>query len=227
VIRLQQININNNDKNDNKFSIDTIKNLIMIEYKRITIMVTIAVILTIAFAAITSIFSKSEAKAIAEYSKYQSDILADKANDNDDNVKTVIIPSDTVVNVNKINSDISSAEKYISTWFDWTNGDEYDVARQNVLDTFGEDSIMSSIFVENARTASGNSYVDNFKVNMVINSIKTYPTVINKNDNNEYLSMISVSTNTGNSSMKYILTITYAYDENSNIVDAHVFLNTK
>ena len=224
---MEQINLNNNNKPKLKLDKDTIKQLLLVDYKRITIMACVALILLLSFFVLGSHFKSSENAARDAYNKYQSNQMAQKTYKNVDhsNTKTVVVPSDSTVDVDKINADIKSAEKYMNTWFNWKDGNGYDKARKNVINTFGKDSSMGKMFVKNARLKSGRSYVDVFNINMSITNMQTYPIKIRDRGkgNNDYMSIMTISSTKDGYSTSYEVMMTYTYNKDSLITDAKAY----
>lgn len=226
---MQSIDVNKKEKKKkiDKATIDHIMHLIRFEYKRVTIMVGIMIALIVIFFVINSIFKSSEEKASIEYGKYQNSILAEQSDKASTIKNTVIIPSDTAVDTDKLNSDIAKAESYIREWFNWKNGDEYDKARESVLNTFGKKSIMSQIFAKNSRTTVADkeyNTIDMSGLNMSVVDMKTYPIKIDDEGDNEYLSAISVDTRSKNNvTTTWTIMMTYTFDNANFITDARVY----
>lgn len=233
---MQQIDLNHKPKERKpKITKDDILayvNMAKTTYKRVSIMFLALICLLVAFFISNSIFKKSEANAKTEYGKYQNSILADKSDQSSSSKNTVIIPSDTAVDTDKLYADISKAESYIKSWFNWTNGKEYDAARKSVLNTFGKKSVMAQVFVKNVTVENGGktvNLIDQSGLNMTVEEIKTYPLKIRDKGDNEYLSAILVNTNGSNGvSTTWSLVMTYTFDKENFITDAHVyFLNNR
>lgn len=226
---MQQINLNNSKTESKIPSIDEIKEILFVKYKRITIMCMIVLLLIAITGIVFDKYSTSEADASEKYAKYVNSLYAD---DNASLSKTptkVILPAEGTVDIDKINSDIAASESILKEIFTFSNGEEYDKSRDTLITMFGEGSdVVKSVFTVNDKTVVDGeeySYVDVHKVNMKVTNIRTYPIDINEDGNNRYLSCISFSLTTKDSAnVSYMLSVLYDMDEYGSMVNCDVYL---
>lgn len=212
----------NKDANSISQKVAHIKDLLINEYKRVTIMFLIFFVLVAATVAVSKSFSASEEEAILNYNKYLNTLYAKDANDNYKPTKKVILPSETAVDIDKVNADIKVAEDFFENIFNFKNGDEYDKARDNVIKMFGEKNDLAKyVFEKNARLENGNSYVDAFKINMKMTRMQTYLT--NVDDENSYTSIITIESSGEDRTATYLISTDYKVDKNNNLVDCSVY----
>lgn len=210
--------------------IETIKDLLLVKYKLITILSCITLGLLILLVVLSNSFEASETSAKKEYTKYQSQLHASTVlqSENDKEPQTVVIPSETAVDTDKIDADTKAAETFFESIFNWETGDEFDAAKQIVINTFGENSELNKTFGENYRLDNGANFVDIAGVNMQMNSVKTYPSEITPDGNNSYVSFVKVTTKStdegSNAAVSYVISVTYTVDEDSNLTDCKVWL---
>lgn len=227
---MQQINLNDSKKTGSKMpSIDEIKEILFVKYKRVTIMCMIIIFLIAVMAIVFGKYSASETAAGEKYAKYVNSLYA---NDNAGLNKTptkVILPAEGTVDLDKINADIATAESTLTEIFTFSNGEEYDKSRDTLITMFGEDSdVVKSVFTVNDKTVVNGeeySYVDIHKVNMKVTNIRTYPIDIKDDGNNRYLSCISFVLATKESAnVSYMLSTLYDMDEYGSMIDCDVYL---
>lgn len=210
-------------------TIDEIKEILFVKYKRVSIMVLILVALIVITIMSAKSFNASERDAAEAYSKYVSSLYADKNTSTSKQNKTVIIPAEDTVDIDKINADIETADAILTEIFTFENGEQYDASRDKLIGMFGEDSeIVQSVFTVNDKTEVDGqvyNYVDLHKINMKTTDVRTYPLDINDNGNNRYISFVSFSITTDdNQSVSYMLSTLYNIDEYGSMIDCNVYL---
>lgn len=174
-------------------------------------------------------YSDSETTAGEKYAKYVNSLYA---NDNAGLNKTpskVILPAEGTVDIDKINSDIATAESTLKEVFTFDNGEKYDKNRETLITMFGEDSdIIKSVFTVNDKTTVDGkeyNYVDINGINMKVTNIRTYPIDISNDGNNRYLSCVSFSSTTKDgANVSYMLSVLYDIDEYGSMIDCDVYL---
>lgn len=226
---MQQINLNNKKTGSKIPSIDEIKEIVFVKYKRVTIMCMIIMFLIAVMVTVFGKYSDSEKSAGEKYAKYVNSLYA---NDNTASNKLpdkVILPAEGTVDIDKINSDIATAESILGELFTFENGEQYDKNRETLITMFGEDSdIIKSVFTVNDKTTVDGkeyNYVDINGINMKVTNIRTYPIDISNDGNNRYLSCVSFSSTTKDgANVSYMLSVLYDIDEYGSMIDCDVYL---
>jgi hypothetical protein len=227
---MQQININNSSDGNSKFpSIDELKELILVKYKRVTIMALILVMLICITAGVFSKYSSSENVAYSKYTKYMNELYATNTTTSTKTTKKVILPAEGTVDIDKINSDIDTAETFLKKIFTFSNGEEYDSNRETLITMFGEDStITKQVYINNEKTEVDGkeyNYVDLNGLNMKVTDIRTYPIDINNDGNNRYLSCVTFTTHQADGdNISSMVSVLYDVDEYGSIINCDIYL---
>lgn len=228
LINLNQ-NQNPNDKESKIPSIEEIKEILFVKYKRVTIMGIIIIFMISVMTIVFGKYSDNESEARLQYNKYINSLYADANVESYKTPEQVILPAEGTVDIDKINADIKTAETTIKDIFTFKNGVEYDESRNTMISMFGEDSdVVKQVFTVNDKvTVDGQefNYVDMNGVNMKVTDVRTYPVDIRDDGYNRYLSCVSFSlVSEDKANINYMLTILYDMDEYGSMIECDVYL---
>lgn len=217
---MQQIDLK--DQGKKKLTADEIKELLLVKYKKYTIMAVLFLMLLLVKFMVGRSLAASESDAMNLYKKYQSTLYAMQQTKGDKvRTKTVVIPSDTAVNLNKVKKDVDAAESCIRSWFSWSDGKSYDKARADVLSVCGEKSDMAKLFAENPviDEETGETAVDAQNAEMQVVSITTYPADIKTKGDNTYISVLNVSIPNASGDSNHTIIVRYMVNSKNKITD--------
>lgn len=228
---MQSINLNQNT-NDEKPkipSIDDLKELLLVKYKRVTIMGFVIIFLIAVMVIVFGKYADSEAAAQLEYNKYVNSLYADKNIESQKTPTQVILPAEGTVDMDKVNGDIKTAETTLKQLFTFSNGEEYDANRDTVIKMFGETSeVATSVFTMNDKVEVDGqqfNYVDINEVNMKVTDIRTYPVEIRDDGYNRYLSCVSFNIIAKDkANVNYMLSVLYDMDEYGSMIECEVYV---
>ena len=228
---MQSINLNQNTDNEKPKipSIDELKELFLVKYKRVTIMGFIIIFLIAVMVIVFGKYADSEAAAQLEYNKYVNSLYADKNIESQKTPTQVILPAEGTVDMDKVNGDIKTAEATLKQLFTFSNGEEYDANRDTVIKMFGETSeVATSVFTMNDKVEVDGqqfNYVDINEVNMKVTNIRTYPVEIRDDGYNRYLSCVSFNiVAQDKANISYMLSVLYDMDEYGSMIECEVYL---
>lgn len=228
---MQSINLNNNpNSKESKIpSVDEIKELLLVKYKRVTIMAFIIIFLIAVMSIVFGKYADSEANAQLQYNKYVNSLYADKNVESQKTPTQVILPAEGTVDMDKINGDIKTAETTLKQLFTFSNGEEYDANRDTIIKMFGETSeVATSVFTMNDKVnVDGQqfNYVDINEVNMKATEILTYPIEIRDDGYNRYLSCVSFNiVSKDKANVNYMLSVLYDMDEYGSMIECEVYI---